>query len=339
MRSRRLVTCALISASIGALGGAAQAATYEVSTRNRFFCCTNPALFVTGAPGKAAGFHTVLATASATGSGTPAIRFGMGHAARFYSMITSFPPPITLISAKGTFSVSNAPGTLQKSGGNTGSLSFCPKAKGPGPGACTDPSQATPSYFNGRIRVTPGPNRFGGTLQILAGSQGLGGMRFSIYRLPGSAGPAQIIQQVQPLSAIGAMTPGRLDQAGMRSSYYRPPAASYPMTVTLWQNGAGPFTTGMVTVQVSKNGFPFIRSVVLSGYDDRTPLGVGNIQLVSGLLLNYTQTPLGPPPLSIPFGWQMRIHVIPEPVAGLGLAAGALGLLALGTRCQRRRNP
>ena len=120
----------------------------------------------------------MVATASVTGSSTPAIKIGMGRAAHAYSMHTQHFPMPSWKTVRGTFSVSNAAGTLQKGGGNAGSFSFCPKAKGPGPGACTKASKAT-LPFNGRIKVTPGKNHFGGTLQILAGPGGLGGSKSS----------------------------------------------------------------------------------------------------------------------------------------------------------------
>jgi hypothetical protein len=71
---------------------------------------------------------------------------------------------------------------------------------------------------------------------------------------------------------------------------------------------------------------------MFTGYDNRTPMGVGNIQLVSGVLTNYYRGPA----FSSVYGWQMRIQVIPEPASSLGFAAGALGLLWIGARRSRR---
>jgi hypothetical protein len=330
MRSRRFALPVLISASLVAVGVAAQAAPYVVSTKNRNFCCTNPPVFILGAPQAMNGYHTVYpGIVSQTGTGTPAIKVGMGQAARFFSRLSTY-------FGNGTFSVSNGSGTLQKNGGNLASFSFCPRAKGPGPGACTDPGQATPASFNGRIKVTPGPNRFGGTLQILAGPGGVGGNKFTVYRLLGgtfmSKLPAAIVHLSVPFAPIGAsgagyhvFGPGSFHTGFPTTGFM---SMSYP-DAGLSLHGAGRFTTGMVTLEISMFANPPVRTLMLTGYDDRTPAGLGDIQVVSGLVLNAAQP--GSPSLGANvLGWKMRIHVVPEPGASLGLAAGALALLALG---------
>ena len=131
------------------------------------------------------------------------------------------------------------------------------------------------------------------------------------------------------------MTPGYAVTVPNPSMRGYPPlfnTISYP-NQALFEAGAGPFTTGMVTLQITMQlGLP-VRSVMLAGYDNRTPGGLGNIQLVSGLLANGFN---GQYPGGTPIGWKMRISVIPEPGTSLGLAAGALGLLLIGLLHERR---
>src|SRR5262245_64563876 len=59
MGSRRFMVYVLFSALIVALAGTAQATVFDVSVKNRNFCCTNPPVFAFGAPQAMAGYHTV----------------------------------------------------------------------------------------------------------------------------------------------------------------------------------------------------------------------------------------------------------------------------------------
>jgi hypothetical protein len=113
------------------------------------------------------------------------------------------------------------------------------------------------------------------------------------------------------------------------------PSYMYP-DYKFWQQGAGPFTTGMVTLQVTMQGINLpVRSVMLAGYDNRTPGGLGNIQVVSGLLANSINGAAG----GFPIGWKMRIRVIPEPEAALQMTAGIMALVWLGRQRSRRSGP
>jgi hypothetical protein len=344
----RSATYFVISALFVAFAGAAQATVYDVSIKNRNFCCTNPNVFAFGAPQAMAGYHTVVATASQTGASTQPIKFAKGHAAHFYSMFF-IPdlPPISLKTNSGTFSVSNGAGTLMKGGGHAGAASFCPKAIGPGPGACTNPGLATPTpFFNGQVKVAPGPNKFGGTMQILAGPGGVGGSKFFVYRFLGgsnmSAPPAALVNGAVIDAPVGASMIGAAVFApGPQYIGYMSPTSVPPFMMTSFPNaglsihGAGKFTTGMVTVAISMFNNPPVRTVMLTGADNRTPAGLGNIQGVSGIVFNAAQ-PGAPAPGSNVIGWRMNINVIPEPGPTLGLAAGALGLLFVGMVRSRR---
>ena len=345
MRSRCFVIPVLMAAFLVAVGGTAHAVAYEISVKNRNFCCDS--VFIFGYPPWNKGYHTVVAAASQTGVAPQPIKIGMGHAAQFYSRYliylsaaaagnAAIGPDSLHNDGYGTVSFSNGAGTLQKDGGNAAPFSFCPKNIGlPAPGMCTHPAKATPvsQGFNGRVKVTPGKNKFGGTLQILAGPGGLGGSHFSVYRLLGgpmmSKLPAALIHGVFKLAPIGAMTPGYVAIAPNPAMTGFPPSfntMSYP-NQALWEQGAGRFTTGMVTLQITMQAGLPVRSVMLAGYDNRTPGGLGNIQVVSGTLANGFN---GAAPGGTPLGWKMRISVIPEPSASFGLAAGALALLLVG---------
>ena len=62
MRSRRFAVCVLIPSFLVALAGTAHAVVYEISVKNRAFCCD--VLFIAGIPQAKGGYHTVVATAS-----------------------------------------------------------------------------------------------------------------------------------------------------------------------------------------------------------------------------------------------------------------------------------
>ena len=355
MASRHSAIYVLVTALLVAFASTAYAAQYVVSTQNRQFCCTNPPVFIIGAPAKNMGFFTVPAMgvplegnltpplASQTGT---AIKVGMGQVAVYNSMFfVPDLPPISLKTNSGTFSVSNDSGTFQKNGGHQvatsmGYFSFCPRKVGPGPGACTNAGNADPTYMNGRIKISPGPNKFGGTMQILAGPGGVGGSKFFVYRYLGgsmmSAPPGAPIMITLLDAVVGASMVGYAINVpapimtGFKSTGFM--MASIP-SAGLELAGAGKFTTGMVTLQVTQNGNPPVRSVAVAGYDNRVS-GIGKIQLVSGLLFNATKNPA---PGSNLEAWTMNINFIPEPSPSLGLAAGAFGLLAVGLINARRR--
>jgi hypothetical protein len=366
MRSQVCGISVLITALIVGFGatvgvsGTAQAANFTVTSKNRLFCCTNPPVFIAGQPGKVkqkngmgsytgSGYQPAVGPYGVTqvGSGVGAsIKVGMGEVVNFSSMfswvkggMTSPPPGFKYI--KGTASFENGAGTLKKNGG-FGSFSFCPKAKGPGVGACTNPGSATPASFNGRIYAKPGPNKFGGTLQILAGAGGVGGSKNKIWRwvAPYSMYPALLLDFNLVSSPVGAMTPAKLKTINnLVTMLVTHTAGSMLLTIkndtdaVLSANGGGPFTTGTVYLGVTANGTPSTRQVTLSGYDKRTAMGAGNVQLVSGLLFNtYQNIKNG----SFVTGWKLNL---PEPSPSFGLVAGAVALFLLkGVAGKRGRN-
>jgi len=346
MHSRRSLVSVLITAvTLIALSSAADATYYAVTAKNRQFCCTNPAAFLYGQPGKKSGNQpTVKGLVTQMGTGTPSIKVGKSQVVNFFTKFSWYvggmtPPAAGFKYIKGTASAVNGTGTLKKSGAY-GNFSFCPKAKGPGVGACANPALATPVYFNGRIAVKQGPHKFGGTLQILAGKGGVGGSKDTVWRWigPSSMYPAAKVKLPIHSDVVGAMTPAKQRTDPADTKLLTHTAASKVVTfksfpsAMLWENGAGPFTTGKLYLQATMGGTPSARSVVISGYDKRSPMGAGNIQLVSGILFNVYKNSK---PGSVPIAWKLNVN-LPEPSPSLGLAAGALGLLLVGLFGGRR---
>ena len=348
MSSRRSVTFVLVAALFVSLAGAAHATVYDVSAKNRFWCCTGTPfgpLFVVGAPAPMGGYISMTGTGAVGSGATPSIMVGKGMVAKFFSNFQStIPARADIFTDFGTFSVSNGSGTLKKGGGNTAAFSFCPGIK-PGPGACTNPGSALPSYANGRINVKPGPHKFGGTIGLLGGKGGVGGSDFfvGIYLggSPPTHSPALTANIKLPMKPIG-QSPAFFSKvpAPANLGFLGPKGGgtilmSFPAQY-LGVSGAGPFTTGTVTVQVTGQKAPLnFQSVVLKGSDARTPMGAGNIQVVSGELINNYQGPfIGTAQV---LGDQLHLNFIPEPSANLAFAGGAVGLLLVGLLNARRR--
>ena len=85
-----------------------------------------------------------------------------------------------------------------------------------------------------------------------------------------------------------------------------------------------PFQLGVVTQMGSVLGSPV--TLTATGYDNRTPSGMGVLQVVSPTLATISIGG-GAPVMSV-----LRINFVPEPGTGLLLGAGVLGLAALGRR-------
>jgi len=341
VRLRGLLIPVLIGALLAGFAATAGAETYGVTTANKYFCCTNPGNIVVNA-------HT--ATGLATGSpATPygPLHFDKSQVAYFMNFMsrwsdypahgtTGAPPGFKYII--GVNSWVNTSGTIM-SGGGYGSFEFCPKAKGPGPGACSDPALATPTGFNGRISVKAGAKQFGGTMQLVKGIGGKGGAFSDIWRWIGGSMtyPAAVVYNKLYLNPVGG-APAQVTDITAASALITHTAgsgtsaiASFP-SVMLFENGAGPFTTGTVYVGATQNGTPPMRTVSIMGANNRTAMGGGNLQLVSGLLFNsYNVSKSG----SFPIGYSLDM-TLPEPSANLGLAAGSVALLLIGLVAARR---
>ncbi len=98
-----------------------------------------------------------------------------------------------------------------------------------------------------------------------------------------------------------------------------------------------PWTTGLAIVSGVRGAYPTI--IARSGYDNRTRLGSGTVQLVSPHLVNWIGldcpfpdcTPRSETTAGIAI---LRLQFVPEPSGWLMLVSG-IGLL--GVFCRRRR--
>ena len=84
------------------------------------------------------------------------------------------------------------------------------------------------------------------------------------------------------------------------------------------------WTTGEILVTARVGGFT--TTMQRTGYDDRTAMGLGNIQLVTPVLTHWVGASPGDHTAQIGV---LKLHFVPEPGAGLLLAAGAVALQLL----------
>lgn len=188
------------------------------------------------------------------------------------------------------------------------------------------PGSFNVKYYQGKnpvaqAKVSAGPNRFGGVMRLL----GQLTTRVCYFRNGGcSLGGADWRYDAvgaQPYTAGGVVTGGYIATA--IEYYYH---TNLMQTNTLFVSGSRfPWTTGTVSVTAKYRG-PHPTVEVRKGYDNRTPLGKGTIQLVTPLLtrwllpgFNYETGGVG----------VMRLQFVPEPGRLLLLVGGlaTLGLL------------
>jgi len=339
MQTRCHVMLLVSSALLVVLASGAQAVNYSVTTTNKNFCCTDPAANPPTTPYLIIMSQVVQskAVSGAVASNLGSIKVGKSElvnrmtAFNLYSYKGSPPAPPNYKYLKVNNSVVNGAGTLKKSGGY-GNFEFCPKSKGPGPGACAFASKASVG-FNGRIAVKAGANKFGGTLQLLKGAGGIGGSFVNLWKWYGGpmTYPALHATNIARSDNVGG-APAALVTTLAMGQVYLPGMVPYgaPVTVKNYFNGAGPWTTGTVYVGVTANKSPATRTVTQMGANNRTAMGIGNLQVVSGNLANAP----GIPQARFVLGWHLSL---PEPSPSLGLAAGSLALLALGLAGSARR--
>src|SRR5215468_3614586 len=95
MGSRRSATFVLLAAWLVSHAGAAHAAVYDVSAKNRFWCCTSTTagpVFIVGAPAPMGGYISMTGTAAVGTGATPSIMFRKGMLAKFASKFQSTIP-------------------------------------------------------------------------------------------------------------------------------------------------------------------------------------------------------------------------------------------------------
>jgi hypothetical protein len=157
--------------------------------------------------------------------------------------------------------------------------------------------------------VTQGAKQFGGVMRLFGGLRNL------------AVAPTRIASFPQwPITIAGGNYATRITVLGI---YY------YPTQTPMIGTGVGyatafPWTTGMVAVRAhgdSPSYFP--TSITRSGYDNRTPMGAGTIQLVTPMLTHWTggehQGHVG----------VLRLQFVPEPSGWLLLGASVGALVAL----------
>jgi hypothetical protein len=205
-------------------------------------------------------------------------------------------------------------------------------------------TMATLANAAGSFRSGSGPGTFsifkaplGGRVLVMPGSNGFGG----VMRLLGSAKAFGRYENSQLIS-IGTWNNLWSVIGGQSTALYGMRTASYTATFSLpnlmtssttmaYATGF-PWTTGKVVVS-ARTG-PFNTYFARTGYDNRTPMGSGTIQLVSPQLTHWTAA--FHPPRTTGAIAIMRLHFVPEPGAWLLLAAG-LGFLAVLYRVRTRR--
>ena len=179
-----------------------------------------------------------------------------------------------------------------------------------------------------------GKNRFGGVMRLLGSYASNSGYHYNavthivfyddwLFGYLGHAGQA---------TQGGAVTGGYLKS---RKNYYHFTTSGYPGTNTVTAE-VFKWTTGTVTVTALDGGFSTI--LQRKGYDHRTPMGSGAVQLVSPMLTRWVggtpgRTRLGE--ASTASIGVLKVTFVPESSGSTMLGAGIV-LLALLYRVRRR---
>jgi hypothetical protein len=155
------------------------------------------------------------------------------------------------------------------------------------------------------VSVLAGKNRFGGVMQLI-GSFGT--------RTANFGGRWKGIFPTWGVTVIGASYAKTAKISGLIS--FTPLSLTYPSVAVVT---GFPWTTGTVSVEAA-GGYGFPTALVRNGYDNRTDMGGGTIQMVAPRLTHWAGGA----------HWGdvaiLNVKFVPEPNAGLMLVAG-LGLL------------
>jgi hypothetical protein len=200
---------------------------------------------------------------------------------------------------------------------------------------------------DGSIKITPGVNRFGGTMRFYfapnayfyegkaALSPGYATYRWNAVRTKtnngnGSTrnqhGYASTDPQLGPVSGVPrTYTYGSTQQTATTLET----SSGDPVKYQFWAfSSIVPWTTGMVQI-TQPNGY-YVTTLTATGYDNRTSLGLnGVLSLVQPLQFHNYRTSAGDPVTS-PYhtAWvrQARLGFLPEPGAIVLLGVGLLGV-------------
>jgi hypothetical protein len=198
---------------------------------------------------------------------------------------------------------------------------------------------------SGSIMITPGKNRFGGTMRFFYGPNHTYYQQRTINTgyLSRAWGPQMDVRTLNADSAVGDR-----DYSGPFDVYRYTVLGSKAIFTSYgepWHTRAAyfrtfvPFTTGMITVQNPGPGFH--TEFQLTGYDNRTPNGIsGVVSMVRPRIRQiYTIHPDPDDPIEHTWAdgdaWQMDFHFLPEPGSSAMLASGLVVLAGL-YRLRRR---
>jgi hypothetical protein len=176
------------------------------------------------------------------------------------------------------------------------------------------------------VRIAAGAKRFGGLMGLL----GTVNWYRDLFFTPPIAGSVPIVTGfgVVGITAVIGRSNATTASTARHMLYYergRYRSAAYPVVATGFR-----WTTGKVYAYDSVGRYA--SRFTLAGYDNRSPMGLGTIQLVTPFLAHWAMSPA---PDHVAGIASLRIHFAPEPHAALLLAAG-IGLLAALRRTVRR---
>ncbi len=203
-------------------------------------------------------------------------------------------------------------------------------AAGRGPGSYTFGTFATLS-LPGRVRITAGANQFGGTMRLLGA---LTSTRAHAYRSRTYVGSKLASFKLLGGRCSGVSCPLPAGSLASSSLVYRT-SMSKQTTAAITEWGF-PWTTGMVSV--AAGDYFFASTLVRTGFDHRTALGFGSIQLVAPQLVHWNF-----PKRSAPWDRHtgaigvLRIKFVPEPSGWVMLVSGA-AFLSVGYARRKRRH-
>jgi hypothetical protein len=187
------------------------------------------------------------------------------------------------------------------------------------------------------VTQTAGSHKFGGVMKLLGSYTSLEGYQYAVtspvyvgafdwlWNYIGAGGQTTTMNAQGALG--GAVTGGYIID-GTAPLYTRTagaPTTSYNVAE------AFKWTTGTVDVTAVQGAFP--THMVRHGYDNRTVLGSGVIQMVSPMLSHW----VGPDPSGTGAIGVMKLTLTPEPSSAAMLAVGAVGLGLLGFSQRRSR--
>ena len=173
-----------------------------------------------------------------------------------------------------------------------------------------------------RIGITAGTGQFGGTMRLL---RSMGAIRAHEYKQKTFVGAGLSSFKALGRQCSETACPVPMGTVSTASLYYQTAMGkATTAAITAW---GFPWTTGMVTITATDGFFPTLFQ--RTGFDNRTPLGQGTVQLVAPQLVKWDFPGRDAP-------WDrhtgaigiLQIRFVPEPSGWMMVAAG-LGLLGV----------